>query len=127
MKITKKELKEYKCDGTVILVPEDVFMGEPHHPACPFHELFPSSQDPHCNVFCIQHCHMTHTSTFAEICKGDYLKCPLSNGKMFSLIEKTIRELNQFDLCEKLADEIMDFLDGKNIEEHKNTSPFARG
>lgn len=69
-----------------IFIPDDVFDGEENHPVCCFYELFPASADPEENYFDKMFCHMLNDSSCAEICKGDYLKCPLE-GKV-SMIDK---------------------------------------
>jgi len=54
----------------------DVFRGTKKHPQCPFFEEFPSGTDPNIR-FDILVCSMIKQHDAAEICKGDYCKCPV--------------------------------------------------
>lgn len=65
----------------VIQFRDDVHQGKPNHPQCCFFEQFPSSNDPDETFFGLLACHMSSRSEDAEICKGDYCKCPLAYGK----------------------------------------------
>lgn len=60
---------------------DDEFTGEKGHPQCVFFESFPSSPDPYEAFYGVFFCHMSGTEKHAEICKGDYLKCPLAYGR----------------------------------------------
>ena len=60
--------------------PDDVFAGEKGHPQCCFFELFASSQDPYETFYGLMFCHMDMKECSAQICKGDYLKCPLAGN-----------------------------------------------
>lgn len=59
---------------------DDVHQGKPSHPQCCFFEQFPSSADPNEIFHGALLCQMSVTEKDAEICKGDYLKCPLAYG-----------------------------------------------
>ena len=70
--------KLIRSDKT-IEVREDVFQGEEHHPQCVFFDMFPSSPDPYETFYGELFCHMKNDQEVAEICKGDYIKCPLAS------------------------------------------------
>jgi len=65
-------------DQPIINNIEDIFRGEPNYPQCCFFEEFPSSPDPDETFYGELFCHMKNDQDVAEICKGDYLKCPLT-------------------------------------------------
>jgi len=63
-----------------IYYPDDFWLGVENHPQCCFFEAFQGTLDPFDNYFCLPACHMMGllgTKNQAEICKGDYLECPL--------------------------------------------------
>ena len=60
---------------------DDMFVGTESHPSCGFFEVFPSSPDPYCTLFGIFACSMSGEEKHAEVCKGDYLECPIAYGK----------------------------------------------
>jgi hypothetical protein len=66
--------------STEIQYRDDVHQGEPGHPQCCFFEQFPSSADPYETFHGALLCQMSVTEKDAEVCKGDYLKCPLAYG-----------------------------------------------
>jgi hypothetical protein len=66
---------------TEIQFRDDVFRGERQHPQCCFFEEFQSSSDPNETLYGILFCHISKREEHAEICKGDYLKCPLTRRK----------------------------------------------
>ena len=81
---------------TEIQYRDDMFVGEEHHPQCCFFEAFPSSPDPYETFFGAWFCHMSCDEKEAEICKGDYLNCPLAYGKTVSGL---LEEESSFDKC----------------------------
>jgi len=68
---------------------KDMYDGEEGHPQCCFFEAFPSSLDPHEDYYGFFACHMSLDEDHAEICKGDYLKCPISKGRLSSLTTRS--------------------------------------
>lgn len=78
---------------------DDVFRGE-NHPQCCFFEEFPSSADPNETFFGALYCHMSNREEHAEMCKGDYFKCPLAYGKSaFQLIPAKADNPSGFPEC----------------------------
>jgi hypothetical protein len=74
------ELRKVVTKYGVTYEPENVFAGEENHPQCCFFELFPSSNDPYCDVYALMFCHMSNKDEPCKKCLGDYLKCPLAYG-----------------------------------------------
>ena len=64
-----------------IIFREDMYRGEPLHPQCCFFEAFASSSDPDETFYGFFACHMSGEEKHAEICKGDYVLCPLGYGR----------------------------------------------
>ena len=75
------------------IFPDDVWQGTESHPICCFFDLFPSSPDPYETYYGEMFCTMNNTQDSAKICKGDYCKCPLSNGAIRLKLEKVLKEL----------------------------------
>jgi len=69
-----------------IINQSDVFIPKDNQPICVFFETFIASQNPDANpndpsepVY--PYCHMTGNENEANICLGDYCKCPIAYGK----------------------------------------------
>ena len=65
----------------MITFPDDMFKGEPNHPICVFFEAFPATPDPDDDYYSLFACHMAMGTDHANVCKGDYLKCPIAYGR----------------------------------------------
>ena len=69
-------------------IPDDFHVGTKEHPVCTFFELFVGTTNPYDNYYCLPLCHMVNDEKPAEICKGDYIECPLK------IRSYTYREVN---------------------------------
>ena len=82
----------------MIKVPDDFHVATPEHPTCTFFESFPGTGDPDDDYYCLPFCHMVASGKPAEICKGDYLICPLKSERLQAENEE----------CHKLIDNVLD-------------------
>lgn len=60
-----------------LFIPDEIYEGNEFHPQCCFFELFESTPDPHETYLGIKFCDMSNTESAAEVCNGDYAKCPI--------------------------------------------------
>ena len=83
---------------------DDMYRGEPLHPQCCFFEAFASSPDPDESFYGFFFCHMSGEASHAEVCRGDYVLCPLAYGKS-NITERIINETNLSKAVDFLLDE----------------------
>jgi hypothetical protein len=69
------EVYEKLLDGTFRR--KDEYVGTIGHPQCCFFEVFANSPDPEEKYYGQFFCNLSYDGKDAEICKGDYCKCPL--------------------------------------------------